>query len=228
MAILPSSLRLLIDISVKETHDNPDIILPLSRRRELYQLLHPAIDLSGNRYKHFINTGNFINLAPYHAYGELAILTAHYTLPIWENAVPIIVARDETIPKDVPHIMLLLARQVLEGSVSPQNANILFSHDYYHMLGAISHDVPYAPWEAAYAAYNALGMILGVNPFQGERDVAVTAMHAYAASDVSNDPEESLGPGHKPIWFDNEKCVIFWEWWLTEAIPEAWERAHSS
>jgi len=33
---------------------------------------------------------------------------------------------------------------------------------------------------------------------------------------------------YKPVTFDPQKRLDFWEWWLTEAIPQAWELANST
>jgi hypothetical protein len=33
---------------------------------------------------------------------------------------------------------------------------------------------------------------------------------------------------YKPLSIDTQKRLEFWEWWLTEAIPQAWELAHKS
>jgi hypothetical protein len=34
--------------------------------------------------------------------------------------------------------------------------------------------------------------------------------------------------GYKPIWYDPVKKKQFWKWWLTVAIPQAWELAQQS
>jgi hypothetical protein len=46
---------------------------------------------------------------------------------------------------------------------------------------------------------------------------------------VTDDFEQTIeSQNYKPLEFDSIKRLEFWEWWLTEAIPQAWELAEKS
>ncbi len=73
-----------------------------------------------------------------------------------------------------------------------------------------------------------------LNPiFIAQTDFAVKALIAFAAKDI-NEPGKWSYTRHDPnqefvpLKNDPPKELEFWEWWLTEAIPKAWELAQQS
>jgi hypothetical protein len=149
--------------------------------------------------------------------------------------------------KTIPHRMLKTAEEVLYQTLDVKTAHDhLWLGEYYHYLGSLPYDLTYNAYCVVCAAYNALNMVFGNEPFhrvfwephpvdetttdtrlQPEKsDVASAAVQAYAAID-ENEPGVwcSDSKPYKPITFDSQKRLAFWEWWLTEAIPIAWESA---
>ena len=59
-------------------------------------------------------------------------------------------------------------------------------------------------------------------------DFTVPAIEAYSSIDESPRGDSNCFPPPKPIKYDLSKRLEFWEWWLTEAIPQAWELAETS
>lgn len=57
-----------------------------------------------------------------------------------------------------------------------------------------------------------------------DKDFVTAAVKAYTAIDRNPLGEYKLWPDE----FDAKKRLEFWEWWLTEAIPQAWELAKQS
>lgn len=231
--------ELLAEVRTTQQHE----LKPL-HRLHLYHTFNEFIDLSGSLYTRLVETNQLDLPKGQQKYIRLAILTARYVLPVWQQAVPAMVARDDTLPVDLPQMMLDMAEGVLNSTVSPNEANNALCDDFYHAMGAIAYDVTYEVWCASNAAYSALKAVLGYKPFRideidvsvsddtlspGDGDVALSALNAFTASD--ND-----APGvwafttksHSPLSFDIQKRLEFWEWWLTEAIPQAWELAQET
>ena len=59
-----------------------------------------------------------------------------------------------------------------------------------------------------------------ISPIWG--DFASEAVKAYSCIDNSRPTVWRI---HKDMTFDANKRLEFWEWWMTEAIPQAWELA---
>jgi hypothetical protein len=61
-------------------------------------------------------------------------------------------------------------------------------------------------------------------------DFATNAVNAQSA--IDNNPPgmwtTDISEGILPIEFDLQKRLGFWEWWLTEAIPQAWQLAQET
>ena len=88
-------------------------------------------------------------------------------------------------------------------------------------------------------AYKTIGLVLGCKPFLlkkittsitdptlsgGEADFALSAMQAYTIVD-ENKPGRWLHLNHKALALqvDTQKRLEFWQWWLLEALPHAWQ-----
>lgn len=68
------------------------------------------------------------------------------------------------------------------------------------------------------------GMLLDDEQITPSLDFAAEAVKAYSAIDP-NPPGKHSYPRRLPIVFDKDKRLEFWEWWLTEAISQAWKLA---
>jgi hypothetical protein len=222
---VPAYVRIMLLEVLEEVRRHPEHDIPGYRRMELYQSFGPSINLSGAPYKRLISSSRFDISDQHRNYGSLAVSTASYVLPIWDKSVSHILATDDTIPADLLHNILLVSKGVLYQDVDPYEASIMLNHDFYHTLGSISFGVGYKVWGVANAAYNALRMVLGVSPLEDKDDAAVIAAKSYAAIEGTPEEGETGSPGIEPVQFDAQKRLEFWEWWLAEAIPAAWEQA---
>jgi hypothetical protein len=179
----------------------------------------------------------------------LGIITAQKALPIWENSF-LPTGKDLVNARiDLPHRMLMLAENVLNDAIDLEEAFYDATYGvFYHLSGnAYSQVNEKAAW-ACKAAYDALCLVfLGVPGmdykkkcinleddykfYQGCRDFAKMAVNSYSALDenpMMNRHYLVTEKLYKPVRFDVEKRLEFWEWWLTEAIPQAWELAEKS
>jgi Immunity protein Imm5 len=177
--------------------------------------------------------------------GWLCIKTAQHVLSIWDTIIP---------DDDTPHSMILLAESVLRGRISVKEAKTQDDNFYYHIIGGVlldnDQETPYIAKHVCNACYDALKISFGARPFQKiSRDIinqntldefiapdlgdtASSAVTAYAGTTVI----ASQSFGNPPIRnvivpipdFNPQKRLEFWTWWLKEAIPQAWELAHSS
>jgi hypothetical protein len=207
-------------------------LLPV-QRLEIYHLLEPSpSDDTSIRY----------------VGGRLAIASARYVLPIWQQARPIWGDEEPAIDWEddppnypltdaLPEWMIQRAEGVLQGEVPIKLAGAdmgdLWSV-YGNLLEEITAqrtDIPEEAWYAFAAAYHGF-LETNLAPFaydmpndtmtdrdlargKGRLDGAAAAMFAYVG----------VGPDILDV---ATKRLAFWEWWLTEAIPNAWEAAQSS
>ena len=174
-------------------------------------------------------------------FGWLAVITARKVLPIYEKTFP----RGTTEKKGSPAQMLDVAKNVLLGKEKPLKAYGDLCGKFYDSTTNIDFFLNEQLEFAMYTAYNALlvtlcGMGAGgsrkhfvtddsqIKP--GNEDFAATAMKTFCALDP-NLPKGDFwqqGNERKPIGYSLIKRLEFWEWWLTEAIPQAWDLAHKA
>jgi hypothetical protein len=195
------------------------------RRLAIYNAFGSQSDLQGQRVRAY-----------------LALITARRVLPLWQAAFP---------SDDMPERMLALAEAVIRGTVDTQVAAREMAEAWYHNPQS-GDSGEYALWHtycAGEAALNAVSEALSKNPLAdriqdytsatnkdptyikdaetitdddlvyGVTDAASSAATAYAGRIDGGDGYLIDSPSHP------EKRREFWEWWLTEAIPQAWELA---
>ncbi len=154
---------------------------------------------------------------------NLAIITAQRVLPIWQKRMP----EDKT-----PDYAINLARMILDGTIDHKVASQEANGKIWNHFGnrIESRKISRRAIYAYSAAIEALFIVLGRKPFEyldideyntngdippGEGDVASSAIIAYV--EILSEIDANL-----------KKNLEFWEWWLTEAIPQAWELAQQS
>lgn len=146
----------------------------------------------------------------------LAILSAKHVLPLWEKIRP---------DDDLPHRCLAQA----ERNLSEKTKSL---QDDYMTAAQIIDDLEYEPVIAAgYSTIKTLSTALWDERFDPTSidytltnedldpdytDSALFASYAYANGSVWE--EDS----------NDKKRLEFWEWWLTEAVPKAWQAFPSS
>jgi hypothetical protein len=135
-----------------------------------------------------------------------------------------------------------MAQDLVHQKIPFEEANGFFCNEFYNEIGALAYSVKYEAWCVVNVAYKTLGSGLGVEPFRFQEitlesndqtlpmsnaDFALSAMKAYTVID-ENKPGAWASTKIKPLPFkvDNQKKLEFWQWWLTEAIPQAWEMAN--
>jgi hypothetical protein len=161
-----------IENALKSMRENGEYHLHPNYRFAIYQAFEPGINL----YQYpvdLVRKGlGLPQIAGYFGYAQLAILTAQYVLPVWDSIIPSLWEQheDKTLldEKDLPHRILKIADDVLFGRIETQAALVKLDSDFYYALGAIASDVPKNAWYAVNAAYNALYMVLGGQPFKRE------------------------------------------------------------
>lgn len=135
----------------------------------------------------------------------------------------------------VPSYILQLAEGVLDGSIAAQ---IALDHlgDIQEglgtMLGYAEEDFSAQAYDICLAVAEALSQTLGLGPFDGleitatrtdEDLIGKGAAAAAAVKAFSGIFEDQLSTRD----YDAERRRSFWIWWLTEAIPAAWNAEQS-
>ncbi len=149
-------------------------------------------------------------------------------LPAWRKSV-----LAHVLNHDLPQHLLHLAGAVLDESASLQRV-FEESSEVHEILGNYlgydEDELPGHAYAVAGAAYEALHQSLGLGPFNGlqidetttDEDspgaAAAAALKAYAG----------IFDGGILMAFVPQKRREFWQWWLAEAIPLAWELERGS
>jgi len=137
--------------------------------------------------------------------------------------------------------MVEMIEGLLIKNIKFENALVAYREIFYY--GSSKSDFTYNIENAYQSAYNALGLVLFGRDVEREildeddlirltGDFVTEAMKAYSIIDTNK-------PGHwlyskgaisklSGIEVDLQKRLEFWEWWLTEAIPQAWELAQET
>jgi hypothetical protein len=228
---LPEAVRLLANTALAEMRADPQHRLAPQRRRQIYDALGPSTD----------------NISQY-ARGWLAVIAARRVLPIFQQAFP-----EDTLPQE----LLDTAIGVLEGKVDDVTADDFQEHGYNASGNAWGYDETEMPWNAdlaGCATYHALKEARGQEPLCNLDKFFSLGIVGWPSGEwVTQYPEPisaeqftdedlcqidnsdtaacaavafACGPGGP--WCDPVKLQEFWTWWLTVAIPEAWEKARHS
>jgi hypothetical protein len=196
---LPLPLQQAINIALTAVHD--ELMLPYKYRQTIYDL-YKSVD----------------NVHAYQRRTQLDMITARYVLPIWQYL----------YPNDLlPYNLLGKAEGVLRG----EPFDLALFEDVIETL----HFGFLAEWK-------------GINRTDKERALSACFAAACALRTASqNDPStEQIIREHftteagnfdedydvttwavravatVPGGMDTAKCLTFWEWWLNEAVSEAW------
>ena len=198
--LLPPPLQTSISDAMEAVRDHPQHQLAGSRRRDIYTAMGPFSQPMSIRARRW-----------------LAILSAWRVAPLFRAALP-----DETIFQRC----INLAMQVALGTLRVTSPDVYVADDEAYLWWC-SWSIPHIPWQAEmaqYAARNALLEVEGYRPEQflveewlpdrdlEQEDAAGAAAMTTACISFAEPP--------KPV------CLrMFWEWWLKDAIPEAWRAA---
>ena len=117
---------------------------------------------------------------------------------------------------------------------------------FYNAVGGIYEETAPRPRAAMEAAYLSLQLVSNAKSFQdynikeiergfsdeiiisiGDFDVETFAVLAYSGFNYDFEYREDDSDNNMSN-FDSQKRLEFWKWWLTEAIPQAWELAQET
>jgi len=227
---LPEALQALVNTALAEMQADPGHRLSHQRRGQIYAALGPLTEDIGRK-----------------ARGWLAVNTARRVLPTFQEAFP-----DDTLPQQ----LLDMAVSILQGRGDAAAADELQEWGYNASGNAWGYDEAEVPWNAdlaGSAAYHALKEARGQPPLQYLDRVFKLGVVAWPSGEpvmeyptpqpatqftdedlCQNDASDTAA--NAAVAFaceaggptcDPDKLREFWTWWLMEAIPEAWETAHS-
>jgi hypothetical protein len=237
---LPSPINTMIATILTDVRNDPSHHLRPIHRLTIYEMLGWSEQMVKALYSH--PDANQLLMIPdnYQRFGYLALLTARHVLPIWDQGIQTIVMRDDSIEIDVPQRLLEAGEAVLNEVPGAVRAARMLGAEAHEWLGTGYFTYPDQLLCVAIAAYRAFAMILGDLPFkqpinssltdddiyEPHGDAALNAAEAFSALEGEALPRRSYTTKRDlSVQFDVLKRLEFWEWWLTKAIPTAWELA---
>ncbi|MBN1312181.1 MAG: hypothetical protein JXB30_12245 [Anaerolineae bacterium] len=224
---LPGKVQLLVNEALAEMDADPQHRLAHQRRRQIYDAFKRLVHPPGQR-----------------ACGWLAVITARRVLPLFQQEYP-----EDTLPQD----LLDAAIGALQGSVDDEAADDLQDEGYHASGNTWGYDEMEITWNAdlaGRAAYHALKEARGQVPLSNLDRIHTLGEVSFPSGEFSEYPqpirgdqftdedlcgiESSDAAAAAAVAFacrpdgplcDPSKLREFWTWWLTEAVPEAWETA---
>lgn len=245
---LPLAVKQILDRYLELVRNSSNHILTGIERLKIYESFGFSIILGSekieprhvnDRVQYLKNQFSNFTIADY-TLSWLAVLTAEYSLHIWkESSVKSSLKKGQSI---TPPRILNSAKGVLQNTVTFESAYNDLCEDFNLALNICDY-VTYNVYCVYEAAFLALELIITQNALRLNNKIASTndevawfnddfvsaSLKAYTTSDpnIPGDWTDGVDSG-LPIKFDPQKCLEFWEWWLTEAIPQAWELAQQT
>jgi hypothetical protein len=220
---MPPELKALIDSLLQQVDEDGAHNLALTERYKLYRLIDSLDNPEPIRVVR----------------GWLGVLAARRVLPIWQAKASYWEGMEEQFEIDIkilPDLILEVNENVLKNKINIEQARKKLNF-YHPIVSSVGEEVveyneegPKEVMCVVDAAYDALWQTVGRHAFQNLKrlehlnddelpteklDAAGSAMLAYAGGNI-------IGPA------DIQKRYEFWNWWLTEAISQAWELARNS
>jgi hypothetical protein len=249
---VPESLQKVILEALEAMRSHPRHHLAPYYRQKIYTLLksfNRGNQLDPSRVPSVENLGDRVR-------AWLAIWTAERVMPIFEQG-PFGVedVTEETL--SLPPMLLEAAKGVMQGKVAPeavdQNRQIAFQ-EYSIMLDESKYEPEILPVNAILAGWAsecALSEVSGWYTFDwfsenekkrwlrppygaighGEYELSSVEpndeMLVHLGGDTAGVAAVGYACGLLSTECEPERLEEFWTWWLTEALPQAWERAAS-
>jgi hypothetical protein len=222
----------------------------------LQQSIDSCLQIVGNNSYHTLLPKNRVQIyknpdlvsLPYYLnfFGWLSFLSAKFVAPLWEQEVP---------QDDIVERMLTMSEGFLNGTIHTFDVRDELEL-FYNATGNAYDEAPGAAGAVLGSAYAALMCCQGYIPFKeispkqvenGLPDELLASWRADAASysvmaysgyayreeilfnrKLYATEEEMLSDFLQSVNTDFEptKRKYFWEWWLLEAIPQAWKLAN--
>jgi hypothetical protein len=184
--------------------------LPTAQAALLHELIHMGIRLSQADHDNCLRLELDSNLLLHWAVADGTFLAVAIT--------------------ELPRYTLDLAEAVWHNEVDPA-AVLPYKALIYQVLGTnlglAEEELPARAFDVATSTYEAFNQVLGFGPFDGiqitpdTRERALLGTGAAAAAAVRAFSGVFDGP-YATDTFDPQRQRAFWEWWLTEAVPQAW------
>lgn len=217
---LPVTLQELINNLLAKVRKHPEHQLMPVERYKLYRMLESELQA----------------YIPHPILGRLSIITAKFVLPIWQQAMPLHPnenpSEDESASYDnLPEYLLELAEGLLTGRVDIETA-VRAAGDYWYVMGNIGEDElrPRGVASAIKAYYAGEASLMALNEtLSGSMFDTIRGWESYTddtlgyAHDSASAAVKAYSGTNPWTSVDFQKRLEFWEWWLTEALPIAWE-----
>lgn len=210
---MSSEAKTLIEACVREVESSPHHILSAESRRRVYDTLWPLRHSGFAFFEDLRRTSGSNRPKWYGSFARFVVLTAQYSLPVWERFVDQATAekRKSYELDGLPYKMLDVAWQVLADTMNADDASALLCSDFYLGMSGVNHLYPYPVSRAVLATYDALDMTL----YGNFRDIAWNAVEAYTAFDENGDgvwaqnyfPISSINPKFYAAYFLDEDTV---------------------
>lgn len=205
---LPAAVEQLCTRYLAQVKQDPQHDLSSLERLDIYKALEPAqigYQSANVRDK---------------ALNWLAIFTVKYALTRWE----LVKHLDEWETKYIAEVKDILrdAQALLRGTLDFNEAQGKLWSDYWYFTHFfVKHDLACLNDAAVYT----LATIING---QHEDDAVENAEKAYTVIDENEPGAVERDEIIIPLEFDLQKRLEFWEWWLSEAIPQAWKVANKT
>lgn len=226
--------------NLEHLHALPHSIVQV--RNEILPLIraHPQHEFGQNRRRTIYNV---LRETPQgeQAAKWLALLSAQRVLSIYEQTIAQLEQYDEET-RTFPRQVLQAVEGILKQTSSDDSPRWLVNELYHFLHIGLDLRVPYL---ALKATYEAACEVLGGIPLRSQvslRKIDPNGAIEWRSSTTLSD-EELAGIGCSAddaavnaayAWaevpnrkYDYAKVLEFWEWWLLEALPQAWENAAS-
>ena len=182
-------------------------------------------------YKLLISAEKFNKI--YQIRGILGIKSVKLIMPIWKSLVQTQGKSFSNKDKVLPYDFLKASENLINGAGSIENARKMCASGWYDVgyihSKVIENNLPEEMYYIPGAAVNLLHEIIGVEflgKLQSWEQMSNDELAKFSfACDVAGLVENSYIGIEKA---NNQRRLEFWIWWLTEAIPQAWELAQSS
>jgi hypothetical protein len=154
--------------------------------------------------------------------GWLGILTVKYALAEWD-LVTNLYDSEKYFLKEVKEILRICQKALIERRDYEEYLESLYNYYPFEIQNNDEIDKNLASLHDA--AIIALEVILYDCK---DYEMVESALEAYTVIDLNIEGEGNLEEPPVPLEYDLNKRLEFWEWWLTEAIPQAWELANKT
>jgi hypothetical protein len=152
------------------------------------------------------------------AMGWLAVITAEKVAFICQQKAK----RPEFSEYEEVDKLLGTAIDFLGGRLNYEDAKNVLMDFWFFYRPDLKYDVLCA-WRSAMSALN---FILHEEAFPDFLGFVVQAVTAFSVIDHNLPGKADRSNPPIPLEYDLTKRLEFWEWWLTEAIPQAWDLAN--